>query len=126
MSAAAFSLFRSSAGSFRFISTLSAEPDCSLLSREHLLQARTPEKGLADLRLALPVALIASIGAIIGALIGLALPTHVVQIALGATILGIVAIMSLAKKSEYPEVKQPDNLSQALRIRGYTMKYRRT
>ncbi len=76
------------------------------------------KKGLADLRLALPVALIASIGAIIGALIGLALPTHIIQIALGSTILGIVAIMSLAKKSEYPEVKQPDALSQALRITG--------
>jgi uncharacterized membrane protein YfcA len=76
------------------------------------------KKGLADLRLALPVALIASIGAIIGALIGLALPTNVTQIALGSTILGIVAIMSLAKKSEYPEVKQPDTLSQALRITG--------
>lgn len=76
------------------------------------------KKGLADLRLALPVALIASIGAIIGALIGLALPTHIIQISLGSTILGIVAIMSLAKKSEYPEVKQPDNLSQALRITG--------
>ena len=76
------------------------------------------KKGLADLRLALPVALIASVGAIIGALVGLALPTHIIQIALGSTILGIVAIMSLAKKSEYPEVKKPDNLSQALRITG--------
>ncbi|MCJ7538408.1 MAG: hypothetical protein MUO88_01965 [Desulfobacterales bacterium] len=44
---------------------------------------------LASLRLAIPVALIASTCAIIGAMIGLALPTNIVQISLGATILGI-------------------------------------
>jgi len=51
------------------------------------------KKGMADLRLALPVALIASSCAIVGAMIGLALPAKVVNIALGGTILGIVAIM---------------------------------
>lgn len=76
------------------------------------------KKGMADLRLALPVALIASSCAIVGAMIGLALPADVVNIALGATILGIVLIMLLAKKSEYPDVKQADNLSTALRISG--------
>jgi uncharacterized membrane protein YfcA len=76
------------------------------------------KKGMADLRLALPVALIASSCAIVGAMLGLALPTTVVQTALGATILGIVAIMLMAKKSEYPDVKQADNLSTALRISG--------
>jgi len=44
------------------------------------------KKGMADLRLALPVALIASSCAIVGAMVGLALPTNIVQIALGATI----------------------------------------
>ena len=76
------------------------------------------KKGMADLRLALPVALIASSCAIVGAMIGLALPAKVVNIALGATILGIVGIMLMAKKSEYPEVKQADSLSTALRING--------
>ncbi|MEK6681177.1 MAG: sulfite exporter TauE/SafE family protein [Nitrospirota bacterium] len=76
------------------------------------------KKGMADLRLALPVGLIASSCAIVGAMIGLALPTNVVQIALGATILGIVVIMLMAKKSEYPDVKQADALSTALRING--------
>jgi uncharacterized protein len=76
------------------------------------------KKGMADLRLAIPVALIASACAIVGAMIGLALPTRVVQTALGATILGIVAIMALARKSEYPEVRQADDLSTALRISG--------
>ena len=73
---------------------------------------------MASLRLAIPVALIASTMAIFGAMVGLALPTNVVQILLGATILGIVAIMFTAKKSEIPEVKQADPLSSALRICG--------
>lgn len=76
------------------------------------------KKGMADLRLAIPVALIASACAIVGAMIGLALPTNVVQTALGATILGIVAIMLVAKKSEYPDVPRADDLSTALRISG--------
>ena len=76
------------------------------------------KKGMADLRLALPVALIASSCAIVGAMLGLALPAKIVNIALGGTILGIVAIMLMAKKSEYPDVKQADNLSTALRISG--------
>jgi uncharacterized protein len=76
------------------------------------------KKGMADLRLAVPVAVIASACAIVGAMIGLALPANIVNIALGGTILGIVAIMLMAKKSEYPEVKQADNLSTALRISG--------
>jgi uncharacterized membrane protein YfcA len=76
------------------------------------------KRGFADLRLAIPLALIASASAIIGAMIGLALPSNVVNIALGLTILMIVAIMLLAKKSEYPEVKKADALSQALRING--------
>jgi len=66
---------------------------------------------LASLRLALPVALIASTMAIVGAMVGLALPTHIVQIALGGTILAIVVIMFTAKK-------QADSLSSALRICG--------
>jgi len=73
---------------------------------------------LASLRLAVPVALIASSCAIIGAMIGLALPTNIVQVALGATIIGICALMLTAKKSEYPEVKEADRLSSVLRIYG--------
>jgi uncharacterized membrane protein YfcA len=73
---------------------------------------------LASLRLAIPVALIASTMAIVGAMVGLALPTNIVQIALGGTILGIVAIMLTAKKSALPDVQQADNLSSALRICG--------
>ena len=73
---------------------------------------------MASLRLAIPVALIASTMAIVGAMVGLALPTHIVQMLLGATILGIVVIMFTAKKSEYPDVPKADALSSALRITG--------
>lgn len=76
------------------------------------------KKGMADLRLAIPVALIASSCAIVGAMIGLALPTRLVQTLLGATILFIVLIMLKARKSEFPEVSDPDRLSQSLRIMG--------
>ena len=71
---------------------------------------------LASLRLTIPVALIASTCAIIGAMIGLALPTHIIQISLGATILGICALMLVAKKSTFPDVPQADRLSAVLRI----------
>jgi hypothetical protein len=73
---------------------------------------------LASLRLAIPVALIASTFAIIGAMIGLALPTNIVQISLGATILGICALMLTAKKSEFPDVPKADKLSSMLHIYG--------
>lgn len=73
---------------------------------------------LASLRLAIPVALIASTFSIIGAMIGLALPTHIVQISLGVTILGICVLMLTAKKSAIPDVPEADKLSSALRIYG--------
>lgn len=75
-------------------------------------------RGLADLRLSIPLALIASSSAIVGAMIGLSLPKNVVNILLGLTILSIVVIMFTAKKSEYPQVERPDGLSQILRIYG--------
>lgn len=75
-------------------------------------------KGLADFRLALPMGLIASTSAIAGAVIGLALPADIVQTAMGMTILAIVVIMFLARKSDYPKVKKSDALSAALRIHG--------
>lgn len=73
---------------------------------------------LASLRLAIPVALIASTCAIAGAMIGLALPTTIVQISLGATILGICVLMLTAKKSEFPDVPKSDRLSEILCIYG--------
>jgi uncharacterized membrane protein YfcA len=74
--------------------------------------------GLADLRLALPLAVMASLGAIAGALFGLALPAAVIEAALGVAILCIAAVMWRERKSDYPDVARPDPLGAALRISG--------
>jgi uncharacterized membrane protein YfcA len=74
--------------------------------------------GLASLRLALPLALLASASSIFGALLGLALPVNVVQTALGLIVLAIVALMFVAKKSEFPQVERPDALGSALAMHG--------
>jgi hypothetical protein len=79
---------------------------------------RLLEGGLASLRLALPLGLVASMSSIGGALLGLALPASTVQVALGATILGIVAIMATVRNSEVPQVPAADALSRALRMHG--------
>jgi uncharacterized membrane protein YfcA len=74
--------------------------------------------GLASLRLAMPLALAGSITSIGGAMLGLALPTNVVQIALGATILAIVFLMAYAGRSDESTATRPDPLAAALRIHG--------
>ena len=74
--------------------------------------------GMANLRLAFPLGLIASISAIVGASIGLALPDRVINSALGGTILGIVVLMFLGRKLEMPDVPQADRLSSVLHISG--------
>ncbi len=74
--------------------------------------------GLASLRLALPLALLASASSIAGAVLGLAMPAHVVQMMLGVLILAIVMLMGLSKDSEWPRVDAPDALSQALAMNG--------
>jgi uncharacterized protein len=76
------------------------------------------KNGMANLRLAMPLATIASISSIGGAMLGLALPANVVQISLGLTILFIAGLMIAAKKSEFPHVAHPDSWSQTLGIRG--------
>ena len=74
--------------------------------------------GLASLRLALPTSLLVAASQIAGAMIGLALPARLLQTLLGAVILGIVALLWLARKSEFPSVERPDSISTALRIHG--------
>ncbi len=73
---------------------------------------------LANLRLALPVALIASTFSILGAYLGLALPTNIVQIAMGLTIIAIAFLFIIAKNNEFPRVGVPDKLTTALGISG--------
>ena len=74
--------------------------------------------GLGSLRLALPLAVLASASSIFGAQLGLAMPANVVQILLGVVVLAIVVLMFVAKKSEFPKVDRPDALSQALALNG--------
>lgn len=74
--------------------------------------------GFASLRLAMPLALVGSTTAIFGALAGLALPTAVVETALGILILLIAAVMWGARNAERPKVARADALGAALGIRG--------
>jgi uncharacterized membrane protein YfcA len=74
--------------------------------------------GLGSLRLALPLAVLASASSIFGALLGLAMPVAWVQMLLGVLVLGIVALMFFSKRSEFPVVPRPDALSQALALNG--------
>jgi hypothetical protein len=76
------------------------------------------KRNFANLRLALPVALIASSCAIVGALLGLALPTNIIQIALGATIIFIAALLSFSKNVERPVVEKQDGIGGALKMAG--------
>jgi len=91
-----------------------------LVALSGALSAGSPllKKGLANLKLALSMALIASISSIAGAMVGLAMPENIVQLSLGATILGISVIMLLSKNSAYPEIAEPDTLSKILHIYG--------
>jgi uncharacterized membrane protein YfcA len=74
--------------------------------------------GFASLRLAMPLALIGSITSIIGALIGLALPTAVLEVALGLTILAIAALMAAGPKADRPNAGAQDAISAALGMHG--------
>jgi hypothetical protein len=73
--------------------------------------------GLASLRLALPLALVGSITSIGGAMLGFALPTEVLQTALGLTILAIVVLMAFGRTQDV-EAPRPDALAAALRMNG--------
>jgi uncharacterized membrane protein YfcA len=79
---------------------------------------RLIENGLADLRLALAPALIASVGSIGGALLGTALPVSVVQISLGFSILAIFVVMAAVKPADRPADSRRDAIAVALGLHG--------
>lgn len=91
-----------------------------LVALSGALSAGAPllRKGLANLKLALSMALIGSISSIAGAMVGLAMPEKIVQLLLGATIMAISVVMYRSKNSAYPEIAEPDALSKALQIHG--------
>lgn len=78
-------------------------------------------RNLANLRLALPVALIASAFSIVGAMLGLYLSSlnpDIIQVCLGATILGIALLLLFSKNTEKPVVTTQDAVGLALGLRG--------
>jgi uncharacterized membrane protein YfcA len=85
----------------------------SLAAAPHFLR-----KGMANLHLALPAALIASTASIAGAWIGLALPQAMIQITLGIAILGVVALLSRNRQSAYPVVGAPGRIAAFLQLQG--------
>ncbi len=91
-----------------------------LVALSGALSAGAPllRKGLANLKLALSMALIGSMSSIAGAMVGLAMPEKTVQLLLGMTIIFISFVMYMSKNSAYPDIKTPDVLSTALRIHG--------
>ncbi len=78
-------------------------------------------RNLANLRLALPVALIASACSIIGAMLGLylsRLDPDLIQTCLGATIIGITFLLLFSKNTEKPVVTKQDAIGLALGLQG--------
>ncbi len=73
---------------------------------------------LAHLRLGMPLALLASVGSIAGAMLGLALPARIVQLALGVTILGVVALMASVRALDAPVVHGRDRIARVLGMHG--------
>lgn len=78
-------------------------------------------RNLANLRLALPVALIASSCSIVGAMIGLYLSRlnpNIIQSCLGGTIIGIALLLLFSKNTEKPVVTKQDAIGMALGLQG--------
>lgn len=78
-------------------------------------------RNLASLRLALPVALIASFFSIIGAMLGIylsSLDPAIIQVCLGFTIFGIGVLLLSSKNSEKPVVTKQDAIGLALGMQG--------
>ena len=77
-----------------------------------LLRAR-----LANLRLVLPLALAGSIASLFGAVIGLALPTEVVQSALGITVIAVAVLLWRTDPTGHLATES-DTLGEILRLKG--------
>ena len=79
------------------------------------------KRNLASLKLALPVALIASTCSIAGAMLGLylsSLDPNIVQVCLGGTIVGIAILLVCSKNTANPVVTKQDALGHVLGMSG--------
>jgi len=74
--------------------------------------------GLASVRLALPLGLLASLSAIGGALIGMAMSPALVQILLGVVVLGMVGLMGMLRPADGAPAGPPDGLARRLGLQG--------
>ncbi len=78
-------------------------------------------RNLANLRLALPVALIASTFSVAGAMLGLYLSSlnpDIIQVCLGVTIVAIATLLVFSKNTEKPVVTNQDAIGLALGLGG--------
>ncbi|OQX29589.1 MAG: hypothetical protein B0D92_03050 [Spirochaeta sp. LUC14_002_19_P3] len=73
--------------------------------------------GLASLRLALPLALLSSIGSLLGANFGLSLPGSFLQLGISAIIFAVIAVLIFNKQTDSPDTV-PDPLAKHLGISG--------
>jgi uncharacterized protein len=73
--------------------------------------------GFAHLRLVMPLALAGSVASLAGAVLGLALPTDVVQVSLGVTIIAVACVIWGSESAEHANVES-DALGALLRLEG--------
>jgi uncharacterized protein len=73
--------------------------------------------GLANLRVVLPLALVGSVASLVGAVVGLALPTDLLQTALGATVIAVAVLIWRSAGADRLDVKS-DALGLLLRLKG--------
>lgn len=73
---------------------------------------------VAHLRLAMPVALVASFASIFGAMLGLSMPTELVQVLLGLVIFAVFVLMVAMKSQPAPPGVHRDAIARLLKIEG--------
>lgn len=76
------------------------------------------KRGLANLRLVMPLALVASGSSIAGAMLGMLLPDWIVYTTMGVLVIGITILMATSRRSEYPDVEQPGAVAWAFGAYG--------
>jgi uncharacterized membrane protein YfcA len=74
--------------------------------------------GMANLRLAMPLALSGSTASLAGALVGLSAPTDILQTALGATVIAVAILIWFSKAVDNLGIEESDPLGAMLRLKG--------
>jgi len=74
--------------------------------------------GMANLRLAMPLALAGSTASLAGALVGLSAPERVLQAALGATVIAVALLIWASRAVDNLGIAESDALGALLRLRG--------